>query len=90
MTSWEKDELTLALSMRIAFIETGDPLLRAVDVHAWLRAHASTHHETSLSAEAERKRLTSKLKPLDSAQMKHILQLEALRDKIQKAKVTDA
>lgn len=88
MTSWEKDELLLALSMRISFIETGDPLLRAVDVHAWLRAHERTGRD-SLHDDAERKRLMSKLKPLDSAQMKHILQLEELKDKISKAKVTD-
>ncbi len=80
MTSWEKEELVLALGVRICLIETGDPVLRATDVHNQMRG-----------ANAERRdQLARKLKPLDSATMKHILRLEELAAKISKAKVTDA
>jgi hypothetical protein len=82
VTSWEKDELLLALSMRVCFLETGDPVLRAVDVHERLAS-------AGISAE-ERRVLTAKLKPLGSRLMRHILQLEELIGKISKAKVSGA
>jgi hypothetical protein len=80
VTSWEKQELVLALSMRICVIETGDPVLRATDVHNQLRG-----------ADGEtRARLTRMLKPLGTETMRLIVRLEELKDKILKAKVTDA
>lgn len=80
MTSWEKQELVLALSMRICVIETGEPTLRATDVHNQLRG-----------ADADsRARLARMLKPLGTETMKLIVRLEELKEKISKAKVSDA
>jgi hypothetical protein len=81
VTSWEKDELLLALSMRICTIETGDPVLRATDVHARLTSAGSSVEEQHA--------LIAKLRPLAPNQMKHILRLEELVVKISKVKVTD-
>ena len=80
MTSWEKQELTLALSMRICLLETGDPVLRATDVHNQMRGASS----------AQRDQLTRKLKPLTTDVMRHIVRLEELMVKISKAKASDA
>lgn len=76
MTSEEKNELLLCISIRICLIETGDPVLRATDLQNQLR-----------DARGEEKvRLARQVRALSSSQMKHILMLERLAEKITKAK----
>lgn len=79
MTKPEKDELLLALSQRICWLETGDPVLRSTDVHNQMRG-----------ANAERKvQLARMLRPLGTKGMEQILLLERLIEKITKTRVTD-
>lgn len=79
MTSEEKRELLLCISMRICVIETGDPVLRASDVHARLRVAVSDH---------ERKQWSRMLRPLPSDTMKLILMLEDLYGRIEATRTT--
>ena len=76
MTSEEKNELLLCINTRICVIETGDPVLRAVDLH----------EQVETASGSERERLARQIRPLSSSQMKLILMLEGLAEKITKAR----
>lgn len=66
----------MGLQMRLAFMETGDPILRAVDVHNQLRSASA----------AAKVALFKKLRPLSSHAMQQILDIEQLIERVQKAK----
>lgn len=76
MTSEEKNELLLCINMRICVIETGDPVLRAADLQAQLKSASGD----------EKVRLARQVRALSSSQMKLILLLEGLAEKIAKAR----
>lgn len=79
MTSEEKNELLLCINTRICVIETGDPVLRANDLQNQIR-----------DARGEEKvRLARQVRALSSSQMRLILLLEKLAEKITKAKTED-
>jgi hypothetical protein len=79
MTREEKTELLLCINIRVCLIETGNPVLRATDLQNQLR---------DASGE-EKVRLARQVRALSSLQMKQILMLERLAEKITKAKTED-
>lgn len=79
MTSEEKNELLLCIDARICLIETGNPVLRAIDLQNQIR-----------DAKGEDKvRLARQVRALSPGTMRLILLLEGLKEKIAKARTED-
>lgn len=73
LTVHEKNELWLCVTARIAFIETGDPVMRAVDVQ---RRLAVTRDPGTV------RQLSQMLRPLSPEQRRLIVMLEELATRI--------